>query len=572
MHAEQAYIFRHALLQRAAYELQPPSLRARLHGLALEILERLFDPPPPELCAELADHAGYASRAAAGQDQARLLDCELKYLRLAGEQALSGFRPADAIALWRRALDHPRADVRSRMEAALKLSRSLRSASDLRESLAASQRALELARELGDTSRIANALHSTGTVQRDLGLRTESLALLREALATFERLGETRGMAIACGNLALTLSDGGESNETLACFRRAIELCRSAGDLDTEAVQHLNLGATLLELGDYVQAEQELWLADAQFEQLRNVPQRGVVHINLAVIARRRGQKEPALAHISRALELLRQSGYRRMEAQALNVLANYARDDKRHQEARRLYDEVLRIHRDTGNLAVEGRALCSFGSFLLETGELWSAVRTSEAALERLRQTRDALFITSTLGQLAHANLLLGRLDEAEANLHDGFAVERESGLEFMRCQNLMLPLARLELELGHAVKGLPECGECARRIEALAKDPALTGDAVLGRIKGVLDDLKREVEAARAENRLPCIFRGFLPSQLSEATRQAALAAMQEQSPSEFKQWRDANPELFKSMHAGTEGTPTPDWKGAGPAGASS
>ena len=245
------------------------------------------------------------------------------------------------------------------------------------------------------------------------------------------------------------------------------------------------------------------------------------------------------------------------------NVLANYARDEKRHQEARRLYDEVLRIHRDTGNLAVEGRALCSFGSFLLETGELWSAVRTSEAALERLRQTRDALFITSTLGQLAHANLLLGRLDEAEANLHDGFAVERESGLEFMRCQNLMLPLARLELELGHAVKGLPDRGECARRIEALAKDPALKGDAVLGRIKGVLDDLKREVEAARAENRLPCIFRGFLPSQLSEATRQAALAAMQEQSPREFKRWQERNRMLYKAMKSGSEGHAAPDRK---------
>lgn len=572
MHAEQAYVFRHAILQRAAYELQPPSLRARLHGLALEILERLFDPPPPELCAELADHAGYASRAAAGQEQARLLDSELKYLRLAGEKALSGFRPADAIALWRRALDHSRADVRSRMEAALKLSRSLRSASDLRESLAASQRALELARELGDASRIANALHSTGTVQRDLGLRAESLALLREALATFERLGETRGMAVACGNLALTLSDGGESNETLACFRRAIELCRAAGDLDTEAVQHLNLGATLLELGDYVQAEQELWLADAQFEQLRNMPQRGVVYINLAVIARRRGQKEPALAHISRALELVRQSGYRRMEAQALNVLANCAREENRTEDARRLYLEVLQMHRDTGNIVVEGRALCSFANFLLETGELWRAVRTNEAALERLRQTRDALFITAALGQLSRANLLLGRHAQAEANLREGFSVQREAGMEFMRCQNLMLPLARLELGLGHALNGLPDRLECARRIETLAKDPALKGDMVLSRIKGVLDELEIELSLARTENRQPRFFRGHLPGHLPQATRQAALAAMQEQSPSEFKQWKDANPELFKSMHAGTEGTPTPDWKGEGPAGASS
>ncbi|MCC6152064.1 MAG: tetratricopeptide repeat protein [Planctomycetes bacterium] len=566
MHAEQTYLFRHALLQRAAYELQPPSVRARLHGLALEILEHLFDPPPPEMAAELAVHAGHAARDAGGLEQQRLLERELVYLRAAGEHALLGFRPADAIKLWRAALDHPQADARSRAEAALKLSRALRSASDMRESLEASQRGLELARELGDDSRVANSLQSLGTAQRDLGLREASLASLREALAIYERLGETRGMAIACGNLALTLSDGGESNETLAGFRRAIELCRKAGDLGTEAVQHLNLGATLLELGDYVQADHELQLADVQFERVNNVPQRGVAHINLAVIARRRGQKELALSHVNLALELLRQSGYRRMEAQALNVLANYARDEKRHDDARRLYIEILQMHRDTGNFVVEGRALCSFANFLLETGELWRAVRTNEAALERLRQTRDALFLTSALGQLAHANLLLGRLTEAESNLRDGFAVQREAGLEFMRCQNLMLPLARLELTLGRTIKGLPDRAECVRRVETLAKDPALKGDAVLSRISGLLDDLERELAAARAENRPPRIFRGFLTVQLPEATRQAALAAMQEQSALEFKQWQEQNPALYEALKAGNDGRAMPDWKSDG------
>ena len=567
MNAEQAYLFRHSLLQRAAYELQPPSVRARLHGLALEILERLFDPPPPEMAAELAVHAGHAARDAGRLEQQRLLERELVYLRAAGEHALAGFRSADAIALWRAALDHPCADTRERMAAALKLSRALRIASDLRESLAASQRALEFARELNDDSRIANALQSTGTVQRDLGLREPSLASLREALAIFERLGEARGMAVACGNLALTLSDGGESNETLAFFRRAIELCRGVGELDTEAVQHLNLGATLLELGDYVQAEQELWLADAQFEKLGNVPQRGVAHINLGVIARRRGQNETALAHINRSLELLRQAGYRRMEAQALNVLANYAREQMRFDDARRLFLEVLQMHRDTGNFIVEGRALCSFANFLLDTGELWRAVRTNEAALGRLRATKDALFITAALGQLARANLLLGRLGEAEANLREGFAVEREAGLEFMRAQNLMLPLARLELELGHPIKGLPDRLESARRIEALAKDPALKGDAVLGRIKNVLDELENELALARAEKRPPRIFRGFLPSQLPEGPTLAALAAMQEHNPGEFKKWQEQNRPLYEALKARTKSHPTPDWKGEGP-----
>lgn len=46
MHAELVYLFRHALLRSAAYELQLPGDRARLHVLALELLEQLFGGRP----------------------------------------------------------------------------------------------------------------------------------------------------------------------------------------------------------------------------------------------------------------------------------------------------------------------------------------------------------------------------------------------------------------------------------------------------------------------------------------------------------------------------------------------
>ena len=61
--AEFAYLFRHALLRVAAYELQLPRDRARLHGLAVEIIEELWgseDSGIESLAPELADHARLA--------------------------------------------------------------------------------------------------------------------------------------------------------------------------------------------------------------------------------------------------------------------------------------------------------------------------------------------------------------------------------------------------------------------------------------------------------------------------------------------------------------------------------
>ena len=48
MNAESAYLFRHALLRDAAYQLQLPGDRALLHGLAFELIEALAGGRPPE--------------------------------------------------------------------------------------------------------------------------------------------------------------------------------------------------------------------------------------------------------------------------------------------------------------------------------------------------------------------------------------------------------------------------------------------------------------------------------------------------------------------------------------------
>lgn len=46
MHAEAAYLFRHALLRDAAYQLQLPTRRARLHRLAFGLIEDLWGGRP----------------------------------------------------------------------------------------------------------------------------------------------------------------------------------------------------------------------------------------------------------------------------------------------------------------------------------------------------------------------------------------------------------------------------------------------------------------------------------------------------------------------------------------------
>ncbi|MEK7466602.1 MAG: hypothetical protein AAB074_04235 [Planctomycetota bacterium] len=60
--AETDYLFRHALLRDAAYQLQLPGDRARLHAPAFSVLEELYGGRPP---IPAPPDAGRASRGLA---------------------------------------------------------------------------------------------------------------------------------------------------------------------------------------------------------------------------------------------------------------------------------------------------------------------------------------------------------------------------------------------------------------------------------------------------------------------------------------------------------------------------
>jgi predicted ATPase len=90
------YIFRHALLQDAAYNLLLRGERQALHREVGTVLEREYPDRREELAAVLAYHF----------EQAEVWDRALPYLVLAGKQALKRFANREARDLLDRAAAH----------------------------------------------------------------------------------------------------------------------------------------------------------------------------------------------------------------------------------------------------------------------------------------------------------------------------------------------------------------------------------------------------------------------------------------------------------------------------------
>jgi tetratricopeptide (TPR) repeat protein len=421
MQAEQAYLFRHALLRDAAYELQPPSARAALHVFALSVLEFRNDSAP----AELARHAREAQNAP-GADVPALEASELRYLWLAAEHAAAGFHYDRAAGLYLAVADH-------RLESPGGRARALRSAGNVYRLAGRPlsgkgyvERAIAMAREAADPAELGSALALLGDVHAHAGApalaeenQLEALAVLRaaglrdgEALslnglgALYMGIGRgheaepllARALQIAIelklplearvrANIATLHRFAGKLAEAVPGYRAALEMFRKAGDRVSESAALSSLAVALQQSGEAAEAEDLFRAAWALSREVgnRRVEAEALLHESLAMmqeIGDRRaatstisnlasmymdtGRDELAAVTFRRGLALSRESGDARAQSMALNGMASLCLRKQQHEQAREYFEQAVRIALDAGAIALAGALRCNLGVCLL--------------------------------------------------------------------------------------------------------------------------------------------------------------------------------------------------------------
>ncbi len=161
------YLFTHALVRDAAYEMQVQSHRVELHHLAASGIETVYSADLPPHYADLAYHFGQAGDASA----------ERRYARLAGERAAGQFANAEAARFLSRALAlTPAADSPERYNLLAALER-VHDLQGLREEQGKDLAALAAeAGALGDPERQAEATLRLANLARITGDYATALA------------------------------------------------------------------------------------------------------------------------------------------------------------------------------------------------------------------------------------------------------------------------------------------------------------------------------------------------------------------------------------------------------------
>jgi class 3 adenylate cyclase/predicted ATPase/ActR/RegA family two-component response regulator len=315
------YVFRHALLRDAAYEMQVRARLRELHALAGTAIEQVHADELASHYADLAYHYGKAED----------LDRERRYSRLAGEQAAARFANGEAIAYLSRALElMPEDDAVARYEILL-----------AREQVWATQ-------------------GTRGAQSHDL----EALAALAE------RLGDDRRRAVAALRRASYAEVIGDDQEVAIAARQVIALAHAAADPEREAIGYMQWGRMLMRQADYsaarAQIEQALTLARAadlvavEADSLRN----------LGLLAAEQADYRHARAYLERSLRLSRALGDRQGESSVLANVGLVAAAQGDTAAAQDYHERSLRLCRTTGNRYGESIALLDLGLVAAERGE----------------------------------------------------------------------------------------------------------------------------------------------------------------------------------------------------------
>lgn len=383
MHAETAYIFRHALLRDAAYGLQPPRERGVLHGLALEILQAVLAPEEvPALALELAEHARLAMHDTLPEEQRRaLLTAEHGYLIQAAEYLKTHWQSSDEVRVRDLLAVHPCADAREQRRHLYTAGERLEQIGDLREAEQRAREMLERARRDGDAEDETRALLMLHHLLPELGRAAD---LEHTAAELAQRVA---GLSAETMIYALTLQEheafrAGRFDDALRINLQAQEIAEAAGRSD--------------------------WLATLLASQASN-------HARLGDVAR-------ALAASLRSVELAECSGDKHVRAQMLNHRGIACIESGDLAGAQQAYSEALRQANAIGSHGLAQTIAVNLGNLQLY---FLGGLRSAEQAYRNVVQhaleqgaMRDAATASNRLGAvLAYRD----RTDEAAAVLRNG-------------------------------------------------------------------------------------------------------------------------------------------------------
>jgi tetratricopeptide (TPR) repeat protein len=408
MDAEQAYLFRHAVLRDAAYELQTPGQRALLHRTAALLIHDYSEGKPKgEFAEEVCRHVRIARDA---KDTPELHQIELTSVEAAVSHTTRNWRHRDALSYLQRMAEIGPPEQRIRALASMGTEHQF--LGEIDKSIEVQRRAVGEAEPGSKDWRLTRrALGRTLFLADQLD---ESERLLRECADECRRSGDVKVLLMVLNDLASVLQRRARMEEARPIYEEAIDGYISHPDLPGLGNVLSNLGTLYFETGQFDKAAEYYRRALDAHRETDQHHSAGITLANLGAILRLLGDANGAERHYHEAIEVHGETGDVGHLADVYGKLANLYSQQGRNHEALELYFHAVASERERG-------ASVRLGLLLSNLGILYTAMERSAESEESFREALEILegfgnqrLIAAAEGGLAENLLRSGRVDEA--------------------------------------------------------------------------------------------------------------------------------------------------------------
>jgi len=440
---ELEYIFRHVLIQEAAYDSLLKSDRRQLHLAVGEVLERVYPERREELSGQLAVHfseAGQPDRAAV-------------YFNLAGDRAARGFANREAINLYSRAIIQLSGDNLDRIKVLQSRARIYEIVGEFEKADNDLDNALHLARNAGQTRDEWQLLLDLGSLwaARDYSRTGE---YYQEALRLAESLQTKESLAHSLNRVGNWFVNVEQSDEGLQSHEKALAIFKEISDPAgiSETLDYLGMTCTLR--GEMKQSREYLEQALELYSQLGD--RRGFISSTTTYSLLNANYQSDVFvleditiasgaAKAREAAHLAHEIGWRAGEMWALCCQALDEGAMGEYDAALAAVQRTLEIGREIDHKQWIVMVRSGLGMLYYDIGCLDRAQESLEIALYLARSLRSGHWIHVSGGNLAFVYLAQGKIDEAQALLDNTLGLD---GLAQTMGQRLVWS-ARVELAL---------------------------------------------------------------------------------------------------------------------------
>lgn len=418
---ELTYLFKHALLRDAAYEMQLQTRLRQLHMLAAEAMLDLY-------ATDLAPHYG---DIAYHYEQAQVTQAAAHWYRLAGERAVKLYASAAAAVYLSRALTLTQ-QPEERFQLLL-LREDLYHWQSNKEAQRADVAALaELAQVLDDGAPAARRRLAEATLRQAryaesvadyAGQQQYAEAAIQLAAAANDPLQQARAQM----QLGKAIWPQGDYDAAIVVLEQGRDLAQ-AHDFHlvaADCIRYLGVIADFQSNYDEARVYQEQALQ--LFTQVNNREGMNGILNNMGITLLKQGRYDEARAALEEALQNHRAIGYRNGESWALGNLGFVAATQGHYDAADHYYHQALTLFQETGDMWSQGMVRGHLGNTAVRRGAYGQAQQYHTQAHDIFEQVGYRQGVGMALNGLGDLAARSGRFDAAEEMLRGAMAVYEE-------------------------------------------------------------------------------------------------------------------------------------------------